>query len=300
MLIGSWLVICGLALYVVQPLCNWVTYVNIVNPRESVIELTRLNPFERFPDGRPRVSDDLLERMKLVTTEEAWGVMRREGYHYQFEGDWFCTHPGRILVGRAVTAMMVPRRPDLHELVEETGQKEGRVGGQNSWVIDTLVPGDVMVVDLFGKIKDGTFVGDNLATSIQAHTRAGAVIEGGIRDFQGVSQLTDLTIFCRGVHPTAIADTTLAGINIPLRIGEATVLPGDVVLGTPTGVIFIPPHLVQQVVERSEDIRMRDRFGKQRLREGRYTPGEIDRKWTPEIESDFKEWLNTANTEKSD
>ncbi len=273
--------------------------VNIVNPREAIIELTQLNPFERFPDGRPRVPDDLLERMKLVTTEEAWGVMRHEGFHYQFEGDWFSTHPGKILVGRAVTAMMVPLRPDLHELVEEIGQKEGRVGGQNSWVIDTLVPGDVMVVDLFGKIKDGTFVGDNLSTSLQAHTRAGAVIDGGIRDFQGVSQLTDLVIFCRGVHPTAIADTTLIGINIPIRIGEATVLPGDMVLGTPTGVIFIPPHLVRPVVERSEDTRMRDRFGKQRLREGRYTPGEIDRKWTPEIEGDFEEWLTTVIMEKA-
>ncbi|RLI37988.1 RraA family protein [Candidatus Bathyarchaeota archaeon] len=268
---------------------------NIVNTRESIIELTRLNPFERFPDGRPRVSDDLLERMKLVTTEEAWGVMRKEGYPLQFEGDWFCTHPGKILVGRAVTAMMVPRRPDFNELVEETGKKEGRVGGQNSWVIDTLVTGDVMVVDLFGKIKDGTFVGDNLSTSLQAHTKAGAVIEGGIRDFQGVSELTELAIFCRGIHPTAIADTTLAGINIPIRIGETTVLPGDVVLGTPTGVTFIPPHLVQRVVEQSEDIRLRDQFGKQRLKEGRYTPGEIDRKWTAEIESDFKEWLKTTS-----
>jgi 4-hydroxy-4-methyl-2-oxoglutarate aldolase len=276
-----------------------VITVYIVNPRESILALTRLNPFERFPDGRPRVPDDLLARMKLVTTEEAWGVLRREGYHYQFEGGWFCTHPGKILVGRAVTALMVPRRPDLHELVEETGQREGRVGGQNSWVIDTLVPGDVMVVDLFGKIKDGTFVGDNLATSLQAHTRAGAVIDGGIRDFQGVSQLTDLAIFCRGVHPTAIADATLAGINIPLRIGAATVLPGDVVLGTPTGVIFIPPQLVQQVVERSEAIRLRDRFGKQRLREGRYTPGEVDRQWTPEIERDFQEWVKTAPLEPS-
>jgi regulator of RNase E activity RraA len=273
----------------------WVTYVNIVNTRESIIELTRLNPFERFPDGRPRVSDDLLERMKLVTTEEAWGVMRKEGYPLQFEGDWFCTHPGKILVGRAVTAMMVPRRPDFNELVEETGKKEGRVGGQNSWVIDTLVPGDVMVVDLFGKIKDGTFVGDNLSTSLQAHTKAGAVIDGGIRDFQGVSELTELAIFCRGIHPTAIADTTIAGINIPIRIGETTVLPGDVVLGTPTGVTFIPPHLVQRVVEQSEDIRLRDQFGKQRLKEGRYTPGEIDRKWAAEIESDFKEWLKTTS-----
>ena len=265
----------------------------IVNSRDSVTELTRLNPFGRSPDGRPRVPDELLERVRPVTTEEAWGVLRKQGYNFQFEGNWFRTHPERILVGRAVTAMMVPRRPDFHDFVEETGKKDGRIGGQNSWVIDTLLPGDVMVVDMFGKIKDGTFVGDNLSTALRARTRAGAVINGGIRDFQGVSQLTDVAIFCRGLHPTAIADTTLVGVNIPIRIGEATVLPGDVVLGTPTGVIFIPPHLVQQVVERSEDIRMRDRFGKQRLSEGRYTPGQIDQAWASEIENDYAKWLES-------
>jgi regulator of RNase E activity RraA len=266
---------------------------HIVNPKKAVIKLTRLNPFNRFADGRPKVPDELLERMKLVTTEEAWGVLRKHGYHHQFEGKWFCTHPGKILVGRAVTAMMVPQRPDLHSLIEELGQSEGRIGGQNSWVIDTLVEGDVMVIDLFGKIRDGTFVGDNLATSLQSHTKTGAVIHGGIRDFQGISQLEELTIFCRGVDPTAIADTSLLSVNSPIRIGNTTVLPGDVVLGTPTGVIFIPPHLVQEVVERSEDIRLRDRFGKQRLREGRYTPGEIDRTWTAEIEADYRNWIKT-------
>jgi 4-hydroxy-4-methyl-2-oxoglutarate aldolase len=265
---------------------------HIVNPRESIIELTRLNPFERSLDGRPRVPDDLIERMKQVTTEQAWGVLREHGYHFQFEGGWFRTHPDRILVGRAVTAQFVPIRPDLQNLVEEKGRAEGRIGGQNSWVIDTLEPGDVMVVDMFGKIKDGTFVGDNLGTSVRTRTRAGAVIEGGIRDYQGLYQLTEVAIFCRGVHPTAIANVTLAGINIPIRIGEATILPGDVVLGTPTGVIFIPPHLTQEVVEKAEAIHLRDQFGHQRLREGRYTPGEIDRTdWPPEIERDFQEWL---------
>jgi 4-hydroxy-4-methyl-2-oxoglutarate aldolase len=264
---------------------------HVVNPRDTLIELTRLNPFERFPDGRPKVPDEILERMRLVTTEEAWGVLRAQGYNYQFEGRWLRTRPDKILVGRAVTAAMIPKRPDLNDLVEETGQKEGRIGGQNSWVIDTLQLGDVMVVDMFGKIKDGTFVGDNLSTSLQARTKAGAVIDGGIRDYQGVSRLSDIVIFCRGLHPTAIADVTLVGVNVPIRIGDTTVLPGDVVLGTPTGVIFIPPHLAKQVVERSEDIRMRDRFGKQRLGEGRYTPGQVDRAWTPEIEADYENWL---------
>jgi regulator of RNase E activity RraA len=144
---------------------------------------------------------------------------------------------------------------------------------------------------MFGKIKDGTFVGDNLSTSLQTRTRAGAVIEGGIRDFQGIAELEQCAIFCRGVDPTAILDTTLAGINIPIRIAQVTILPGDIVLGTPTGVIFIPPHLAQTVVERSEDVRMRDRFGKQKLAEGKYTPGEIDRTWDDHIEADYQDWL---------
>jgi 4-hydroxy-4-methyl-2-oxoglutarate aldolase len=263
----------------------------VANPRDSIEQLTHLSTLERSSDGRPHVSDDILERMKLVTTEEAWGTLRRNGYNQQFEGNWFRTHPDRILVGRAVTAMFVPHRPDLHSVVDEIGKAEGRIGAHNSWVIDTLQPNDVMVVDMFGKIKNGTFIGDNLGTSVARRTQAGAVIEGGIRDYAGISELENMAVFCRGLHPTAIADVTLAGINIPIRVGEVTVLPGDVVLGTPTGVIFIPPHLAQEVVERSEDIRIRDEFGKMSLSQGKYTPGEIDRAWSSEIEADYKEWL---------
>ena len=266
----------------------------IFNSPESIRELTAQSTFERSADGRPRVPDDILERMKLVTTEEAWSVLRRHGYHWQFAGDWLNLHPDRILVGRAVTAAYVPQRPDLHELVERQGREQGRIGGHNSWVIDTLEEHDTLVVDLFGKVKDGTFVGDNLATSVRRRSRTGLVIEGGIRDLQRVMELPDFNVFCRGVDPTAIANVTLVGVNIPIRIGEATVLPGDVVLGTPTGVIFIPAHLAQQVVERSEEVRERDVFGKQRLDEGKYTPGEIDVSvWQPEIEADYQEWRRT-------
>ena len=261
--------------------------------REDLIELTSLNPFERFADGRPRVPDDLLERMKLVTTEEAWGVLRKHGYHRQFEGSWMETHPGTITVGRAVTAQFLPHRPDYHDAVQQAGLREGRasVGGQNSWVIETLQLGDVMVVDIFGKVKDGTVVGDNLGTAVRSRTRAGAVIDGGIRDFQGLVQLTDVNFYVRGVDPTAIADVTLAGLNIPIRIGGITVLPGDIILGTPTGIIVIPPHLVQEVVEESEAIRVRDEFGKLRLAEGTYISGEIDvPTWRADIEADFQQW----------
>lgn len=268
-------------------------------PPETLAALTHLCPFERFPSGRPRVPDDLLERMKLVTTEEAWGVLRRNGYHRQFVGGWMETHPGTITVGRAVTAQFIPHRPDYHEAVQQAGLAEGRsgIGGQNSWVIETLELGDVMVVDIFGKVKDGTVIGDNLGTAVRTRTRAGAVIDGGIRDYQGLVELSDVNFYMRGVDPTAIADVTLAGLNIPIRIGEVTVLPGDVVLGTPTGVIFIPSHLAQEVVERSEEIRVRDEFGKLRLAEGKYTSGEIDvPNWREDIEADFQSWRGGAGS----
>lgn len=266
--------------------------------REDLIHLTQLNPFERFADGRPKVPDDLLERMKLVTPEEAWDVLRKHGYHRQFEGGFMQTHPGKVLVGRAVTANFLPHRPDYHDAIQQAGVAEGRgkIGGQNSWIIEQLQLHDVMVVDLLGKIEGGTIVGDNLGTAVRTRTRAGLVVNGAIRDLQGLVQLTEVNFFVRGVHPSAIADLTLAGINVPLRLGNVTILPGDVILGTDTGVTVIPPHLAQEVVEFSENIRVRDEFGKQRLTEGKYTSGEIDvPTWRADIEADFHEWKKANN-----
>ena len=223
-------------------------------------------------------------------------MLRKHGYHRQFAGDWKQTHPGKILVGRAVTAQFLPHRPDYHDAIQQAGEAEGRakIGGQNNWVIQSLQHHDVMVVDLFGKIKDGTMIGDNLGTAVQAKTQAGAIIDGGIRNYDGLVKLDNVNFFMRGMDPTAIADVTLAGLNIPIRIDEVTVLPGDVVLGTPTGAIFIPPHLIQEVVETSEDIRVRDEFGKMRLTEGKYTSGDIDvPDWREEIEADFQNWLKS-------
>ena len=258
---------------------------------------TEEKKIDRFPDGRPRVEDDILERMKAVTSDEAWGVLKNNGYAYQFEGDWLNLHPDRILVGRAVTGRYVPHRPDLNDVMQAQGDEEGRIGGQNSWVIDTLVEGDVIVIELFGKVPEGTFAGDNLSTAIAANTGGtGMVVDGGMRDFQRVIELPNFNGFIKGIDPTAIKDVTLTDINGPVRIGRATVLPGDIVLGTPSGVIFIPPQLAEAVVERSETIRLRDYFGQMRIREGVYTPGEVDRKWSEAMDADFEEWKK-ANPE---
>ena len=268
------------------------------NDKQKIIDLTPKNPYDRFDDGRPRVPDDIIQRMKRVTSEEAWGVLNSNDYKLQFEGNWQALHPDEILVGRAVTCRYVPLRPDLNEVIEDVGKQEGRVGGQNSWAIDTLVENDVIVVDLFGKIIWGTFAGDNLATAIAANTKGGGmVVDGGMRDYQRVVELENFNGFIKGLDPTPIRDVSLLEINVPIRIGDATCLPGDVVLGTPTGVTFIPPHLAGTVVERSENVRLRDYFGQMRIREGVYTPGEVDRKWSEPMDEDFTKWSKTHNLE---
>lgn len=247
---------------------------------------------DRFADGRPKVPDAILERMKSVTITQAWTVLRNDGFHWQFEGGWVCTHPGQVLVGRAVTAVYMPRRPDMREVMEAKGDRLGCIGDQISWPIDLLIPGDVYVADVFGKIEQGPVIGDNLATAIYAKTGNGVVHDAAVRDVDGLQELPNFTSFVRGTHPSYASPTImLAGCNTPIRIGAATVMPGDVVLGRPDGVIFIPPHLAEKVVKTSELIRLRDAFGKTRLAEGAYTSGQIDRRWSEDIEADFSAWL---------
>ncbi len=269
--------------------------------REDIIQLTPLWTGERFEDGRPRVPDDILRRMAYVTTEEAWGVCWQQGYCRQFEGNWINLHPDRTLVGRAVTGVFVPSRPDLHDYLMQYGhEQEGRVGEMNSWLIQTLVKDDVPVIDLFGKVYKGTFSGGNLSTAIATRTGRGQVINGGIRDAQQILGIPDFCTFCKGIDPTAIADVTLVGLNVPCRIGEATCMPGDVVLGTYSGILFIPPHLAQKVVEHSESMRLREAFGFTRLREGVYTSSQMDTKWTEAIEEDYAGWLAQRTEEEKE
>jgi regulator of RNase E activity RraA len=262
--------------------------------KEQRVALTAEWSGERFPDGRPKVPDAILERMKAVTAEEAWGVLVEAGYKQQFEGGWKEINaggPDRRLVGRVVTAVFMPLRPDLNAMINKNGAAEGRVGrGQNSWVIDTLQPNDVLVVDLYGKIDKGTFAGDNLSTSIFAKSGTGLVVNGSVRDVSGIMEIKGFLGYVRDFHPTALADATLVGINVPIRIGGATVLPGDVILSDPEGLTFIPPQLAEKVVDVSEDVRSRDEWGHEMLRTGKYTPGQVDAAWTKEMEAEFQAW----------
>ena len=247
---------------------------------------------ERFPDGRPKLSPGLLERLKNISIEEAWGVLRGEGYHNQFAGDWQMLHEDRPFTGQALTAQYMPTRPEYADRLLEMGHREGMIGASNSWPIDLLSEGDVYVADGFGKVVDGTLIGDNLGNAIYANSKRGVIFDAGARDLEGLEEIEGFNAYVRGWDPSFIQEMMLTGINVPIRIGTATVFPGDAVLAKREGVVFIPPHLLEQVVINGEFIALRDAFGHQRLQEGTYTPGQIDGRWSDEIRADFLRWID--------
>jgi regulator of RNase E activity RraA len=264
--------------------------------KEELIALTPLWTGERFPDGRPKVPDDIIKRMKSVSVEEAWAVMKNAGYGYQVAEGWEVINPDSVLVGRAVTAMFMPGRPDVWKAIDSAGKKQGR-RAQNVWAVELLVKGDVYVADQFGAHRNGPTIGDNVGNAIFAKSGNGIVYDGALRDVEGLKEIDGFTAFYSSYDPSyhnpqGDLTTMIVGINHPTRIRTVTVMPGDVVLGKLGVVVFIPPHLAEKVVTTSEIVRLRDMFGHQRLREGKYTAGQIDARWTDDIERDFSKWLN--------
>ena len=262
---------------------------------EYIKALTSKWEGERFPDGRPKIPDELLERLKKIKLEEAWAELIELGYHNQFEGNWMFIDKSEstTMTGRAVTAQFLPSRPDLKEQVIEQGRIEGRNWEQGrtvSWAINTLVEGDVYVSDAYLKPSYGTVIGSNLGSGVFARSKRGIIVYGNVRDMEGLREIDGFNGWIKNSDPSYMRKTLLSNINFPVRIGEAIVLPGDAVLAKKDGVIFIPAHLVEQIVLSGEVTDLFDQFGQQRIHEGKYTAGEIDSVWSEEIEEDFKQW----------
>ena len=249
----------------------------------------------RSTDGRPEVSNSILQRLKKVAMEEAWGYLRGHGYDNQFEGNWKVLHADSAMTGRVVTAQYMPERPDFKKVIRQAGLSEGRdsSGGTNSWPINILKPGDVYVADGYDRIIDGTLIGSNLGNAIYANSKNGVIFYGSVRDEGGLNEIEGFNAWTRGEDPSYLQQEMLTSINAPIRIGRAIVLPGDVVLANKYGTIFIPAYLVNDLVLSGEVTHLRDEFGFQRLHAKKYTAGEIDSKWSKAIEEDFLNWLKS-------
>jgi regulator of RNase E activity RraA len=252
---------------------------------------------ERFEDGRPKISDDLLERLKKLTLEEVWAELIDLGYLSQFEGDWQLINDKEetTMVGRAVTAQFVPTRPDLDKYIRVLGKKEGRdyERSTTSWAISTLVKGDIYVADGYGKPAYGTLIGSNLGNGVFSRTGKGVVFYGNVRDMEDLRKIKGFNGWIKGSDPSYMRQTMLMSINYPIRMGKAIVLPGDAVLAKKDGVLFVPSHLVEDIIVKGEMTKLYDVFGQIRIKEKKYTAGEIDSKWTTEIKADFRNWVKS-------
>lgn len=261
-------------------------------PKDELMFLTSEWKGERFPDGRPKISDDLVQRAKNIGIDDAWTVLKNEGYLNQFEGNWKLIRDDVPVTGRAVTAMFMPTRPDVEKAIKERGTtKQGRKGNTNTWPIEILTKGDVYVADAFGKIGGGTLMGATLGNAIFSKTGNGVVFNGAARDLQELQNIKGFNAFVRDFHPSFLEEMVLMGLNAPIRIGNVMVLPGDLVIAQREGVLFVPAHMAEQVITTCEFVARKDQFGFEMVKSGRYTTGQIDSQWSDDIKTEFLKWL---------
>jgi len=261
-------------------------------PKQDLIDYTSSNPFDRLPDGRPRVPDDLIERARGLSAEEVWAVLEEKGYRNQYADGFHVLYPGKAMVGRAFTVQFMPTRADVEEVAKAKAKEHGLSKLTNQTAIDMLQPGDVLVVDLFGKKVNGTIVGDNLFYYVMKATHSGGlVVDGSVRDLDGISEI-DMPAYFRDVDPTPIGNVMLTGINIPVRIGGVTVMPGDLVVGDREGIYFVPPQVVKDVLDRADEIHVHDEWTKKKFDEGKYKSSEIyGSPSDPKLQEEYKEYL---------
>jgi regulator of RNase E activity RraA len=265
-------------------------------PKEELIFLTQEWKGERFPDGRPRLPDDLLKRAEKIGIEEAWQILFNEGYVNQFERNWRILHEDGKMVGRALTASYMPVRPDLEKNILARGAKEGRAGRHLHWPINMLTKGDVYVADNRG--REGSLMGDNLANVIYKNSENGVVFDGFARDVDGLADIKGFNAFVRDFSPQFLSGVLLMGLDVPVTIGKAIVLPGDLVMAGRTGVVFIPAHMAELVIETGEFIATRDRFGKEMIAAGKYGAAQVDAEWAEPVRTDYMNWLGRHPEEK--
>src|SRR5215472_16171387 len=172
--------------------------------KQDLVDYTAQEPFDRFPDGRPKVPNELLERARDLSSEDIWATLQEKSYNNQYADGFHILHPEKPMVGRAFTVQFMPLRSDVEQVAEAKAKHRGVSRLTNQTAIDMLQLGDVLVVDLFGKKVGGTIVGDNLFYyTMKATHGGGLVVDGSIRDLNGISEI-DMPAYFRSVDPTPI------------------------------------------------------------------------------------------------
>lgn len=258
--------------------------------REQIMFYTSDWKGDRFADGRPKVADELLKRAVDCTIEDVWGYLRSKGYRNQYEGGWMMLHNDRPFAGRALTVQYMPERADMNAAITAEGKREGRVSGHNSWPIAELQEGDVYIADGYGKSVEGTLIGSNLGNGIYGKSHNGFVFDAAIRDQEENKEIKGFNGFYRSVDPSAIRDMEMTGINVPIRIGRATVLPGDIVLAKEDGVLIIPASQAEDAISTAEFTGLTDEYNFE-LNLSNKNGGSVEGGWDEKKFAGFREWI---------
>ncbi len=238
---------------------------------------------------KTRATDEHLKVLEELPLETVWGVIRSMGYEETFYPGMTPTLPGKRLIGRAVTIRYLPRRPDLVKAMEALAEEEGWSSKFHTRAAEESRPGDVLVVDMGGKVEGGVFFGDISALGAQMSGARGAILYGSTRDLDELKEMDGFPVFSMGFHPSG---ATQVGVdwNVPIRVGDATVMPGDLVLATDEAVIFFPPEIADEVIAKSIKHRNEENYKRELVRSKKYRFRDVY-PLRPDLKKEYEEMI---------
>ncbi|WP_433874226.1 fumarylacetoacetate hydrolase family protein [Sinomonas atrocyanea] len=218
-------------------------------------------------DSRPAsiLTPELTEKLKSVGTATLSVQLRRRGMQNCHIEGLIPTKPGAKVVGTARTLRYIPAREDLFK---EFG------GGYNAQkrAVDSLRPGDILVMDARGEKGSGT-LGDVLALRAQVLGAAAVITDGGIRDFGPVSAM-DIPAWGANAHPAVLGRKHVPwSVDETVACGGAAVVPGDVIVGDEDGLVVIPANLAEEVADDAVAQEREEAWVAERVAEGNAVDG---------------------------
>jgi regulator of RNase E activity RraA len=224
---------------------------------------------ETLKPNMARATGEQLAKLRELPLEAIWGAVRAQGHLNCCITGLATTRPGERLVGRARTIRCLPDRPDLRKASQELNKAGNWPNASNVRAAEDSEPGDVLVVDLGGRVAEGIFWGDISALGAQINGAAGAVLWGGTRDKEELEAMKGFPVLAVGFDP-GVNTSIGTDWNVPVRVGNATVLPGDIVVADSEAVIFFPAALADAVIRRATAVKEQEDYERQLVREKKY------------------------------
>ncbi len=211
----------------------------------------------------PSLSDETRARLKKVSTPTIATLLYKHGFKNAYiQGVSLLNPSDTPLVGPAFTLRYIAAREDTDELTEFRKSDHPQ-----RLAVETCPEGHVLVMDC-RQDASAASAGSILLTRLQVRGAAGCVTDGGIRDAQGAMGLSMSIFTAKPSAPTNLTKHHAVDINVPISCGSVPVYPGDVLVGDSDGVMVIPAHMVDQVLDEAEPMELFEEFVLEEVKRG--------------------------------